>query len=94
MIDTKHYYATFEGRPKLGLAGLDERQESDLAAGAEQRQKSKVPFENYDNINPNVCESLEDDQYLICSYKVWAFVLKTRQWGECRHELLLSYLTH
>ena len=49
--------------------------ESHLAAGG---QKSKAPFGDYDNIDPNVCESLEDDQYLICSYRIWPLVLKTR----------------
>ena len=91
MIDTKYYYEAHQGRPDIGLAGSDERQESDLAAGG---QKSKVPFGNYDNIDPNVCESLEDDQYLICSYRIWAFVLKTRKWGESRLHTLPSWLSY
>ena len=46
------------------------------------RQERKVPFDDYDDIDPNAREFLEHDQYLICCYKVWAFVLKTREWSE------------
>ena len=85
MIDTKHYYETYEtslSKPTVGLQGADERQENDLAERDGPRQKPRVPFDDYDNIDPYTRESLEDDQYLICSYQVWAFVLKIRQWGE------------
>ena len=40
------------------------------------------PYSHYDDIDPYTCESLEPEQYLICDYKVWACVLKTREWGK------------
>ena len=40
------------------------------------------PYSHYDDIDPYTCKSLEPEQYLICDYKVWACVLKTREWGK------------
>lgn len=42
------------------------------------------PYRHYDDIDPYKCESLEPEQYLICENKVWAFVLKTREWGKVK----------
>ena len=39
-------------------------------------------YTHYDDIDPYTCESLQPEQYLICDYRVWAFVLKTRRWGK------------
>ena len=83
MVDTKYFYDSGEGeRVKYGLNEEAERQETDQDEGTGGRRKPKNLFQHYDDIDPATSTSLEPQQYLICYYKIWAFVLKTRQWGK------------
>ena len=63
-----------EAKNKLRDLGLEE--------DIEGRPDYADPYSDYDDIDPYNCESLEPVKYLICNYKVWACVLKTRKWGK------------
>ncbi len=60
----------------------DEFRDSSAGENIEGRSDYTDPYRHFDDIDPYNCESLEPEQYLICDYKVWACVLKTRQWGK------------
>jgi hypothetical protein len=46
-------------------------------------QKSK--FSGYDSIFPETTDKLTPHEYFLCSYKIPAFVMKTREWGKLYH---------
>ncbi|MCJ1247879.1 hypothetical protein MMC30_005094 [Trapelia coarctata] len=79
MIDTKYYYDSFTDsmfRPKFGVFNPLEMNTGDQ------------PYADYDAIDPAKTSSLSSEQYLICSYVLPAFVLKTRQWEHINIEHL------
>ncbi|CAD6593811.1 MAG: hypothetical protein ASARMPREDX12_007682 [Alectoria sarmentosa] len=81
MIDTKFYYDDDAGvAPILGLDKPDEHQHIDLGEDNEGRQNIKGRYGHYDDIDPHKCKSMDPEQYLVCHNRIWAFVLKTRQW--------------
>lgn len=97
MIDTKAYYDENGSRPpRLGLTPR-RTDEAELRypeapvhpdVVAEEKIEGSLdftdPYRHYDDIDPYKCESLEPEQYLICENKVWAFELKTREWGKVK----------
>ena len=93
MIDTKAYYDENGSQaPRLGLSPRKIDEDIDQEFRVRRVVEEKIegspdltdPYRHYDNIDPYTCESLEPEQYLICDNKVWAFVLKTREWGKIR----------
>ena len=80
MIDTKAYYDANDSRqPQLGLTTRD--QDNSFEEGCmcpdcrakriiKGQSDSADPYSHYDDIDPYKCESLEPEQYLICSYKL------------------------
>ncbi len=67
-------------RPKY--SAVDDLRDFRADETIEGRPDFTDPYSHYDDIDPYKCESLEPEQYLICDYKVWACVLRTRQWGK------------
>ena len=67
-------------RPRYNV--LDKPRDFRAEGKIEGRPDFTDPYSHYDDIDPHTCESLESEQYLICDYKVWACVLKTREWGK------------
>lgn len=85
MIDTQAYYDEDGGKPpRFGLAEGHDDQDNLAGETKEGHGAFTDHYAHYDDIDPYDCESLELDQYLICHFKIWAFVLKTRQWGKTK----------
>lgn len=95
MIDTKTYYDNgADERPRFRLIGPGEHQHTDLGEDNDGRRSIKSlyghyddvdlkgRYAHYDDIDPHKCKSLDSEQYLVCHNRIWAFVLKTRQWGK------------
>lgn len=39
-------------------------------------------YRKWDEINPRNVDRISDEQYMVCSHLVYAFVLNSRDWGE------------
>ena len=83
MIDTRSCYNDgADERPRFINIGAGEHLHTDLGEDNEGRQIIKGRYGNYDDIDPHKCKSMDPEQYLVCHNRIWAFVLKTRQWGK------------
>jgi hypothetical protein len=84
MVDTKYYFENVSPGSKKSLGILDDPEVAELDV-REERPKgwtSHSVYGHYDSIKPTQVQTLEDEQYLICSDRVWGFVLKAREWGK------------
>jgi hypothetical protein len=82
MVDTKYYFDNVSADSKKVLGVLDDPEAMELDL-REERPKGWISnswYGHYDNIKPTPGRTLEDAQYIICSDRVWGFVLKTREW--------------
>ena len=83
MTDLQAYYDGAGIQPhRWGLSKAGEQQDLLGQRESEEQIEFADRYAHYDEIDPYDCESLEPEQYLICHFKLWAFVLKTRQWGK------------
>lgn len=83
MVDLQAYYDDMEIQPpRWGLTNPGEHQDHLVEKDSEEQVELADRYAHYDEIDPYNCESLEPEQYLICHFKIWAFVLKTRKWGK------------
>lgn len=81
MVDTKYLVDTNAiDPPEVGLLN-NERPRINSDGDIERHWKPKDPYKHYDDIDPDACGSLGPQQYMICDYNVWAFVLQTRRVG-------------
>ena len=83
MTDLQAYYHDAEIQPpRWGLRKAADHEVFLVGRDNEEQVEFADRYTHYDEIDPYDCESLEPEQYLICHFQIWAFVLKTRQWGK------------
>jgi hypothetical protein len=98
MVDFESFYARDAGEddkyPKPSLGDFD----GGTIPGcyceiclSKLREVKKSPFAGYDKIDPKEKQELTNNQYLLCSGRVFGFVLQTRSWGELSYSLILPF---
>ncbi|KAI9774037.1 MAG: hypothetical protein M1839_001922 [Geoglossum umbratile] len=99
MVDFESFYARDAGEddkyPKPSLGDFDGGTTPSCyceSCLSKLREVKKSPFAGYDKIDPKEKQELTNDQYLLCSGRVFGFVLQTRSWGKLSYSLISPFI--